>query len=278
MKVEGKAVVTGASRGLGRAVALELAARGFDVVATMRNPDAGADLPGQAEEADSPGSITIETLDVTDAGGFTFPADTKVLVNNAGLRLGYWPVEYQAAEDSGWRETFEANVFGLVEVTAKAIPVMRAGGGGVICNVSSASILGAMPFMSTYRASKAAVSAICESLAFELAPFGIRVLEVLPGPIGTELMYESIMFRKPDAIQLAEYTAMASADIFGGGDESRVTRPADAARSIVDDILDDDAPLRVGCDPVSEAILESWRNSSDIERLAGTRATFGLQD
>ena len=84
MKAEGVAVVTGASRGLGRAVAVELAERGFDVIATMRDP-AVADLPA---------GITVQRLDVTDPGDFAFPRDLSVLVNNAGVRRAYLPVEH----------------------------------------------------------------------------------------------------------------------------------------------------------------------------------------
>ena len=89
MPVHGSAVVTGASRGIGRAVALELAARGFDTVATMRDPAAGASM---AEEAE--GSLEVRRLDVTDPSTFDLPGDLRVLVNNAGIDVDYLPVEH----------------------------------------------------------------------------------------------------------------------------------------------------------------------------------------
>ena len=158
MEPKGTAVVTGASRGIGRATAIELARRGFDVVATMRDPRAGAGL-----EADGEGRLRVQRLDVNDPTSIALPSDLRVLVNNAGVEDDNLPLETMPSEI--WRRLFETNVFGLVEVTKRAVPLMRAGGGGVICNVTSSSILAPVPFLGAYRASKAAVGAIGESLA-----------------------------------------------------------------------------------------------------------------
>src|ERR687888_59701 len=90
-----------------------------------------------------------------------------------------------------WREMFETNVFGLVEVTRRAIPLVRAAGGGVICNMGSSSILAPVPFYAAYRASKAAVSALSETLRAELAPQHIRVVEIMPGPVDSDMLRHS---------------------------------------------------------------------------------------
>src|SRR5438105_2571968 len=174
MQAEGTAVVTGASRGIGRGVALELARRGFDVVATMRRTEDGAGLAD--EVAGSPGSIEVARLDVTDHQAIRLPRSLRALVNNAGVEKPHPPFEHTPI--SLWREMYETNVFGLIEVTRHAIPALRAAGGGVLCNVTSSSILAPVPFFGPYRSSKAAVSAIGESLRAELAPLGIRVLEI----------------------------------------------------------------------------------------------------
>src|SRR5581483_6866098 len=144
MQADGVAVVTGASRGLGRAVALELAYQGFDVVATMRDPAAGASLPGEAVAASAKGTLRVERLDVTDHDTIRLPEGLRVLVNNAGVEAAHPP--FEATPMELWRAMFEANVFGLVEVTRRAIPLLRAAGGGVICNVTSSSILAPVPF------------------------------------------------------------------------------------------------------------------------------------
>ncbi len=258
MDAEGIAVVTGAGRGIGRGVALELARRGFETVATMRNPDAGAGL--LADAASLPGALRVERLDVTDPSTIHLPAGLRVLVNNAGVEA-----EHPAFEDTGldvWRRMYETNVFGLIEVTRQAVPLLRATGGGVVCNVTSSSILAPVPFYGPYRSSKAAVSAIGESLRAELAPFGIRVVEIMPGPIATDMFDGS--GRAPEAIERPEYRAMAERYHAGRqGIEAMVTPVEDASAAIVDAILDDDAPLRVGCDPLAVGMLDAWRGQSD---------------
>jgi NAD(P)-dependent dehydrogenase (short-subunit alcohol dehydrogenase family) len=260
MRAEGVALVTGASRGIGRAVALELAYQGFDVVATMRDPTAGASLPDEALAARVQGTLRVEALDVTLHDTITMPDGLRVLVNNAGVEAEHPP--FEATPLALWRAMFEANVFGLVEVTRRAIPKLRAAGGGVICNVTSSSILAPVPFYAPYRSSKAAVSAIGESLRSELAPFGIRVVEVMPGPIDTDMLANSD--RPPEAIESPDYAPMAVRYAEGRrGIEGSITSTADAAHAIVAAILDDTSPLRVGCDPLGAGMIEMWRNTSD---------------
>jgi len=259
MEPDGVAVVTGAGRGIGRAVAIELARRGFDVVATMRDPADGAELPAEA----GPGTkLRVDRLDVNDSSTMNLPAGLRVLVNNAGVESDNLPVELMPAE--AWRAIFETNVFGLVDVTKHAIPIMREAGGGVICNVTSSSMLAPVPFLGAYRSSKAAVSAIGESLQAEVAPFGIRVLEIMPGPIETDMLAAS---DKPAAaIEHEIYRAQAERLWEGRQRIRRMYTPAaEAARRIADAILDDDAPLRAGCDDMSEGMITAWRNSASDE-------------
>lgn len=261
MKASGAALVTGAGRGLGRAIALELADRGFDVVASMRQPGAGA-APAARENAR--GSLRADALDVTRPDTIEIPEGLRVLVNNAGVDTEYLPVEH--APLSLWRTMFETNLFGLVEVTRRAIPVLRAAGGGVICNVTSASLFSAVPFYAAYRASKAAVSALGESLATELAGFGIRVVEIVPGPVDTEMLAASD--RMPEAAQHEGYERLAAWLLRGRRGAGALTTPAkQAARQIATAILDDDAPLRNACDGLGEAQLEGWRGARDEDLL-----------
>jgi len=262
MKAAGVALVTGASRGIGRAVALELAGRGFEVVATMRDPDAGVSLRKQADSQKL--ALRVERLDVDDATDFAMPSGLRVLVNNAGIEEAYLPVEHSTVDS--WSRIFRTNLFGLVEVTRLAIPQLRQSGGGVICNVTSSSLLHPMPFYAAYRASKAAVSALGESLRSELAPFGIRLVEILPGPIETDMLAGSD--RPPEALRFPLYRALAQRAQQARSGIAGDTTPADAAaRTITNVILDDDAPLRNACDPLGAAMLESWRGLSDEDWL-----------
>jgi len=263
MEPKGTALVTGASRGIGRAVAIELVARGFDTVASMRNPADGDDLSGTG--------IRVARLDVTDPSTIGLPDGLRVLVNNAGVESDNLPVEHMPLES--WRRLFATNVFGLVDVTKRAVPIMRESGGGVICNITSSSTLAPVPFLGTYRASKAAVTAFGESLAAEVAQFGIRVIEIMPGPIETEMLAASD--RPPAAAEHAEYRELAER-LWKGRQGIRASyTPADeAARRIVDAICDDDGPLRYGCDDLSVGMLAGWNGTDNAQWVRGMLRTF----
>jgi NAD(P)-dependent dehydrogenase (short-subunit alcohol dehydrogenase family) len=255
MEPKGTALVTGASRGIGRATALELARRGFDVVATMRDPSAGSALADELGAA--AGTLRVERMDVNDGDAVSVPDSLRVLVNNAGVEDDNLPVEI--APDELWRRMFETNVFGLVNVTRAAIPVLRANGGGVIANVTSSSILAPVPFLGVYRASKAAVSALGESLQAEVARFGIRVVEIMPGPIETDMLAASD--RPAAAIDHEPYRELAESMWQSRrAIRDQYTPAAVAATRIADAVLDGDGPLRYGCDDMSQGMLDAWRS------------------
>jgi NAD(P)-dependent dehydrogenase (short-subunit alcohol dehydrogenase family) len=148
-------------------------------------------------------------------------------------------------------------------MTKAAIPALRANRPSVICNITSSSIIACVPFYSAYRASKAAVSALNDSLRVEVAAFGIRVVEVLPGPIDTD------MFRLSagdlPAARFDEYRALANEATRQRKEyaDPHVSVAAAAAALIANAILDDDGPMRYGCDALSNGMLELWRQSDD---------------
>lgn len=272
MKAHGVALVTGASRGIGRAVALQLALAGFDVVATMRDPERGADLADELARASAEtggpavGSICARALDVDRPETIELPSELRVLVNNAGTERQYLPVETAPMDE--WREVFETNVFGLVEVTRRAVPILRANGGGVICNVTSSSVLVAAPFYAVYRASKAAVEALGETLRTEVAPFGIRVVEIMPGPVATDMLANSA--RLPEASEVPGYEQMARAAYEGRlAIEPMVAPVEDAARAVVEAIVSDEAVLRWPCDELGSQLLAAWRKDPEATLGAG---------
>jgi NAD(P)-dependent dehydrogenase (short-subunit alcohol dehydrogenase family) len=200
-------------------------------------------------------------MDVTNPGTYAIPDDLRVLVNNAGVDTPYLPAEHGNLDD--WRSLFETNVLGPVGITMAAIPTLRANRPAVVCNITSSSILACVPFYSAYRASKAAVSAFGDSLRVELAPSGIRVVEILPGPVDTD------MFRLSAGDQAAarfdRYRPMAAQALRlrRQAADPLVSSPDDAAVLIVDAILDDAGPMRYGCDPLSIRLLDLWRQSGD---------------
>ncbi len=167
-------LVTGCSSGFGMNIARHFLERGWKVVATMRTPDKGL-LPASDH-------LRILPLDVTDddsvAAAVEAAGPVDVLVNNAGIG---WMSAFEGTPISLASDLFQTNTIGLMRVTQAILPGMRENGGGVIINVSSAVTLRALPLLSVYTATKAAVNAFAASLAIELEPFGIKVRTVLPG-------------------------------------------------------------------------------------------------
>ena len=232
-------------------------------MATMRNPADGASITSAAD-----GRLTVRRLDVTDPSTFEFPADLRVIVNNAGIDTDYLPVEHAVLDD--WRRLFETNVFGVVALTAAAIPILRENQPSVVCTITSSSIIASVPFYSAYRASKAAVSAFDDSLRVEVAPFGIRVVEILPGPIDTDMFRLST--GEQDAARFERYRALAGVteNLRREHADPRVVDAAEAAHAVVDAIVDSSGPMRYGCDPVSLELLDLWRQCDDETLFAMT--------
>ncbi len=182
-------VITGASRGIGLATALELARAGHQVVATMRHPAGSPELGEQADKEKL--SIRIETVDVDSDesvkqafGRILAHGPVDVLVNNAGIeRTG----AIEEAPLADFRTCMETNYFGVIRCIQAVIPTMRARGSGAIINVTSiAGKLSPSPF-GPYSASKFALEAVSEALAGELRAFGVRVAIVEPGIIDTRM-------------------------------------------------------------------------------------------
>jgi NAD(P)-dependent dehydrogenase (short-subunit alcohol dehydrogenase family) len=172
-------LITGCSSGLGRATALKFREAGYLVVATARNPDTLKELA----------ALGCETLalDVTDeASRQAAVAEVErrhgaigVLVNNAGYGQ-YGPLEEISPELL--RRAFETNVFGLLRMAQLALPGMRRAGRGRIVNISSLAGRVTAQGGGVYHMTKYAVEAIADALRPEVAPFGIDVVNVLPGP------------------------------------------------------------------------------------------------
>jgi NAD(P)-dependent dehydrogenase (short-subunit alcohol dehydrogenase family) len=209
MSIEGKKrvwFVTGASRGIGAAIASAALAAGDEVAATGRNPVAIADRFG-----DHP-SLFAAKLDVTDAelahkaveAAIKRFGSIDVLVNNAGYGL-LGAVEEATMTEV--RQIFETNVFGLLNVTRAALPHFRSRRSGHIINISSVGGYRSGPGFGIYCSTKFAVEGISEALHGELKPLGVRVTVVEPGYIRTDFLDASSLVISPTRI--AEYDATA---------------------------------------------------------------------
>ena len=187
----GTVLITGASTGIGAATARRFAARGWNVAATMREPEHGAGLG-------PPERVAVLRLDVTDPASIREATDAvlgrfgaiDVLVNNAGFAV-VGPFEASTPEQV--ERQFATNVFGLMDVTRAWLPHLRARRRGVIVNVASVGGRVAFPLFSLYHATKWAIEGFSESLQYELEPFGIRVKLVEPGPIQTDFYGRSML-------------------------------------------------------------------------------------
>lgn len=210
------ALITGASSGFGLLTALELARKQIHVVATMRNPEKAGELLEQAQRAGVAGRIEILPLDVTEPLSIRRAVDETlrshnridILVNNAGFAVGGF-VEDVSME--AWRSQMETNFFGLVAMTKAVIPAMRLQRSGLIINIGSISGRVAFPGYGPYAASKFAVEGFSESLRYELAPLGIRVVLVEPGAYRTPIWDKGLdgMAGADDSPNLARLQAIA---------------------------------------------------------------------
>ncbi|MFB2551554.1 SDR family NAD(P)-dependent oxidoreductase [Ensifer soli] len=183
----GVAWVTGASSGIGRALALRLAAEGFTVVVTARGHDR---LVSLQQEATGPGRIIVLDGDVTDArdmerviSAIEYEHGSLALaVLNAGV---YLPVDGEALDRTAFETTFSVNLGGVVNCLVPAVAHMKARGKGQIAIVSSVTGYGGLPTSAAYGATKAALINMAESLKFDFDRMGIRLQVVNPGFVDT---------------------------------------------------------------------------------------------
>lgn len=190
-------VITGASRGLGFASAARLRRDGWRVVAAMRKPEPGMDLlrAHTGAHADDPGLIGVE-LDLTDPASIAAAASTvtaavgapDAVVHNAGISAAGMteetPIEL-------WQRMFAITVLGPVALTNALLPAMRTAGRGRIVLVSSQGGVRGMPATAAYSAAKGALERWGESLAAEVAPFGIGVTVLVTGTYDTDIITDS---------------------------------------------------------------------------------------
>ncbi|MGI5176054.1 SDR family oxidoreductase [Dactylosporangium sp. CA-152071] len=205
-----KVLITGAGTGFGHEVAMRLAGKGFDVIATVEIWAQVQTLKWQAAQRGV--SLQVEKLDVTDEGDRrkALSWDVEILVNNAGVGEGGSTVDIP---DRNIRNQFEVNLFGPLLLTQGIAKQMVKRGEGRIVWMSSREGLNVNPFTGLYSASKHAIEAIAESMADELREFGIEVATVNPGPFLTgfnDRMFQTWKSWEDDASErLFDYSKLA---------------------------------------------------------------------
>ncbi|MFZ0557050.1 MAG: SDR family oxidoreductase [Nitrososphaeraceae archaeon] len=192
-------IVTGSSSGIGLETALMFARNGYITYATMRTPEKGALIKNAVEKENLP--IKVVQLDVTDDKSLKNAIDhvtsedgrIDVLVNNAGYGL-VGALEELSIEEI--KAQYETNFFGLVRVIQAVLPTMRKQRSGRILNLSSGAGLFGYPGGSAYVSTKFAVEGLSESIAYELEPFGIKVILIEPGFVKTNFANSMLISKK----------------------------------------------------------------------------------
>jgi NAD(P)-dependent dehydrogenase (short-subunit alcohol dehydrogenase family) len=244
--------ITGAGRGMGVDIAKAALAAGNAVVATGRNPDAVTKALGEADD------LLAVKLDVTD------PADAQaavtaaverfgridVLVNNAG---NFYAGFFEEISPQDFRAQIETTLFGPMNVTRAVLPVLRAQRAGLVVAISSTAGIVGQEFCTAYAAAKFGVEGWIESLAPEVAPFGIRTMLVEPGFFRTELLTpESTNYAQPSIDDYAERTTQTVA-AWNAMNGQQGGDPAKLATALVQLASQDEPPLRwvAGADAIA---------------------------
>ena len=235
--------VTGASRGLGFAIAQAVLEKGDAVVAAARNASRAEQVLGPSDR------VFAVSIDVTDRASIQRAADTAVarfgkidvIVNNAGYGLMGAVEELDALE---LEDVFKTNFFGAREVIRALLPTLRAQRAGWIVNISSVGGFTGTPGAGAYNASKFALEGLSEALAQELAPLGIRVLIVEPGYFRTDFLNDSMRTAKATIADYAD-TAGSTIKTIAERNGKQPGDPRKAARAIIKGIESLHPPLRL---------------------------------
>lgn len=221
--------ITGASSGIGKETAKLFQQKGWNVIATMRNPDTKHGL-------DKLSNVIIVPCDVTDVKSIRLAVEKgierfgkiDVLVNNAGYYL-VGPLEQATSEQI--QRQLNTNVLGLIETTKAILPHFRNNKSGVIINLSSVAGVISIPLQTLYHATKYAIEGFSESLQYEVNPFNIRVKLIEPGTIKTEFCGRSMDISNESSIsEYQDYSKKVIANLINSGNSG--SEPIVAAETI----------------------------------------------
>ena len=238
-------LITGCSSGFGLEMTRLFLERDWHVVATMRTPRPDL-LPASSR-------LRIVALDVTDPASIRAAVEAAgpvdALVNNAGVGV-INPLEAVSMDTA--QAVFATNTLGTIAMTQAVLPGMRARRAGVIVNVTSAVTMRALPAMSVYTASKAAVNAFTESLALELEPLGIRTRLVLPGRAPTTRFGENARDNMQGDVP-AEYAPLLESIFSRMRVPGPITHAQDVAEAVWRAVTDAGTPMRIAAGADAEA-------------------------
>ena len=271
------AVVTGSSSGIGFETALLLAKNQFKTYATMRNLNKSHAFDTVLKEKIP---LSVVQLDVNDDSSVNSAlhnilkenGQIDVLVNNAGYSV-FGSSEELSLEEI--KQVFETNFFGAVRVTKAVIPTMRKNTSGTIVNVSSiGGKVGLLPFFTAYHASKFALEGYTESLRQELNEFGINVILIEPGAVGTNFM-DNMKNAKNYNPTSSPY-AKTIQKFFEGAQTimANAIHPREVAQVILKTVNSSSPDIRYSVGKDAESILKSRKELSDKEMEKWARESY----
>jgi NADP-dependent 3-hydroxy acid dehydrogenase YdfG len=254
-------LITGASSGIGKATTIYFQQKGWNVIATMRNPEKDTELSKlknvHVEKLDV---LDVQSIEKTIQNGILKFGKIDALVNNAGYGA-YGPLETFPRENI--IKQFNTNVIGLMDVTRAIIPHFRQNKDGVIVNISS--IGGQMTFAlgSLYHGTKFAVEGISESLHYEMSEIGVKVKIVEPGFIATDFGGRSFDFQAGEVI---EYQPIIGALMKQWQDPNNTVSPPEMVAEIIfNAVTDGTTQLRYRAGSDAEYLLDTRKKMSDYE-------------
>src|SRR6266404_1072000 len=269
-------LITGTSSGLGKTTARLFASRGWNIIATMRNPKDAGELTGISD-------VLVTRLDVQDRPSIQEAIEAGVarfgridaLVNNAGFGL-YGLFESTSREKI--QQQFDVNVFGVMDVTRAILPHFRQHQSGLVINISSGAGVFTLPMISLYSASKFALEGFSESLSYELASQGITVKIVEPGGMHSTNFGKRSGAEAAHNPALADYdTFIANANVFFAGWQSLATEQ-DVATVIFGAATDGTSQLRYVATADIAPLVKARRETSEQEYIAFMKCRFLPKD
>ena len=272
-KMKKTILITGASSGIGKETAKLFQSKGWNVIATMRNPEKETELK-QLE------NVLVVKLDVLDLDsiqkafeeGVQKFGSVDVLLNNAGYGA-YGPLE-AFSRDKILRQ-FNTNVIGLLDVTKTVLPHFRQNKKGIIINISSIGGKMTFPLGSLYHGTKFAVEGISESLNYELEQFGGQVKIVEPGMITTDFSGRSFDFSNDES--MAEYQNIVRALLTAMPSMAENASPASVVAAVIFEAATDEKnQLRYTAGEDAKMLISNRQQYDDTTFIGGIKSQFGL--
>lgn len=266
-------LITGASSGIGRATAFLFQSKGWNVIATMRNPQVETEL-------NTLDKVLVVKLDVTDLTsiqsavqeGISKFGQINLLLNNAGYGA-YGTLESFTKEKIN--RQFNTNVIGLLDVTKAILPHFRKNKSGIIINISSIGGQMTFPLGALYHGTKFAVEGISESLSYEVAQFGGQVKLVEPGMIATEFAGRSFDFSHDESME--EYRPIIGAFMSALPAMAQNASPASVVAEVIfEAATDGKSQLRYTAGGDAEVLLANRKQYDDATFIGGIKSQFGF--